>query len=196
MAKILDRDNELRLVREAQSGQAASFGRLYDAYVRRIYDFIYYKTLHRDTAEDIASEVFMKAWKNINQFAGGSFGAWLYRISRNAVIDYYRRQRETLDIEDCWDLADSDDWWQRLDDGIRLGSIRQAMAGLAAEEREIIIMRLWLDLPFKEIASQLGKQEGAIKMAFGRALVRIRKQVPLAAILLFPSLIRLCKTLS
>ncbi len=190
MANILESTTELDLVRAAQGGNSSAFGSLYDAYIRKIYDFIYYKTLHRDTAEDIASEVFMKAWKNIARFENGSFAAWLYAIARNAVTDYYRRHKNLIDIEDCWDLTKDSDPIQELDDNLQIGAIREAMRELKSRDREIIMMRLWLDLPFKEIAERLGLQEGAVKMAFSRAITCLKSKVPLLTLIaIWPSLL-------
>jgi len=191
MADILDRQAEIDLVRRAQTGEAAAFGLLYDAHIRKIYDFIYYKTLHKDTAEDLTSEVFTKVWKNIGQFKEGSFSAWLYKVARNSVIDHYRRHKETMDIEDCWDLAVKDDFWDHLDERLKVEDLRRAMADLKGPDRELIIMRLWQDMSFKEIAAQLGKQEGAVKMAFGRAIVRLQDKVSLALIILGPEIIKI-----
>lgn len=189
MSKILEPNHELDLIRAAKNGSQSAFGQLYDAYVKKIYDFIYYKTMNRDNAEDITSEVFMKAWKNISQFQGDSLAAWLYSISRNAVIDYYRRQKTTTDIEDCWDLSSDSDLLDKTDQSLRMEVIRQALKELSPREREIIIMRLWLDLSFKEISERLEKQEGAVKMAFKRSLIKLKSKVPLAIFLIWPSLI-------
>lgn len=145
--------------------------------------------MNRDNAEDITSEVFMKAWKNISQFQGDSLAAWLYSISRNAVIDHYRRQKTTTDIEDCWDLSGDSDLLDKTDQSLRMEVIRQALKELSPREREIIIMRLWLDLSFKEISERLEKQEGAVKMAFKRSLIKLKSKVPLAIFLIWPSLI-------
>jgi len=189
----LDLQTEISLLNQAQAGDAQAFGVLYDAYIKKIYDFIYYKTFHRDTAEDITSQTFLKAWKNIRQFKEGSFSAWLYSIARNSVTDHYRSFRETSNIEDCWDLSDREDWESLLDNDLKLESIKQAMAGLKSADRELIVMRLWLDLSFKEISEQLGKSEGAVKMSFGRAITRLKTQVPLALIILFPAFLNIWK---
>ena len=189
MAIILDPNLELELLQKAQNQDADAFGRLYDAYIKKIYAFIYYKTLDQETAEDISSLVFMKAWKNINQFKQGSFAAWLYTIARHAVTDHYRRQTKTVDIEDCWDLADDTDLINETDKAMRLADIKKALAKLKSREREIIIMRLWLDLPFQEIAQRLEQKEGAVKMAFSRALSRLKNEVPLHLLILAPLII-------
>ena len=189
MSKILESNYELDLICAAKNGNQSAFGQLYDVYVKKIYDFIYYKTMHRDSAEDITSEVFMKAWKNISQFQGDSLAAWLYSISRNAVIDHYRRQKTTIDIEDCWDLSSESNLLDKTDQSLKMAVIRGALKELSPKEREIIIMRLWLDLSFKEISERLEKQEGAIKMAFKRALVKLKSKVPLAIFMAWPSLL-------
>lgn len=189
----LDPQNEIRLIRQAQAGDAPAFGILYDSYIKKIYNFIYYKTFNKELAEDITSQAFLKAWKNIRQFKEGSFQAWLYSIARNAVTDHYRSCHETLNIDDCWDLSERPDWESLLDNNLKLESIKKAMSELKPAERELIMMRLWLDLSFKEIAEQLGKSEGAVKMSFGRTIVRLKSQVPLALIILFPALINIWK---
>jgi RNA polymerase sigma-70 factor (ECF subfamily) len=144
-------------------------------------------------AEDICSEVFMKAWKNINQFSGGSFSAWLYAIARNAVSDHYRRTVEISDIDDCWDLSDGEDFIGLIDSNLKIEKIKKAMFDLKVQERELLIMRLWLDLSFKEIADQLNKTEGAVKMSFGRALIALKNKIPLAIFILWPELIKIWK---
>lgn len=180
----------------AQNGNSEAFGKLYDIYIKSIYDFVYYKTFNKETAEDITSLVFMKAWKNIAQFREESFVAWLYSIARNAVIDHYRRNRENLDIEDFWDIADQKDMLSQVDIDLKIGDIKKAMQSLSTTEREILIMRFWLDLSFKEIAERLNKNEGAVKMALSRTLNNLRSTIPLALIILAPGIINICKKMN
>lgn len=196
MANILDTTQVAVLVIAAKTGNADAFGSLYDGYVRKIYDFIYYKTLNQELAEDITSTVFIKAWQHINQFREGSFAAWLYTIARNAVSDHYRRERDHLDIDDCWDLADQSDFLANIDQGLKLEKVRSSLSGLKPEEREILMMRFWLELSFQEIAEHLGKKEGAVKMSCGRALKSLKDKMPLAIFILLPGIINICKKMS
>lgn len=196
MAIISPKQTSTLLMRTAQAGDADAFGRLYDLYVHKIYDFIYYKTLNKEVAEDITSTVFMKAWKNIAQFKSDSAAAWLYSIARHAVIDYYRQDRQLIDIEDCWDLASETDFLSQIDSGLKIESIKIAMKSLKSQDREIIIMRFWLGLSFKEIAERLDKKEGAIKMALSRSLRDIRLKVPLALLILGPVIINIWKKIN
>jgi len=194
MAIISPPQSDLDLLQQAKTGDSVAFGKLYDIYIKPIYDFIFYKTLIKETAEDITSIVFTKAWQKIGQFKGESVAAWLYAISRNAVADYYRREKNNLNIEDFWDLANTDNFLEKVDLGLAFGEIKKAMQNLSAREREIIIMRFWLDMSFKEIAISLEKQEGAVKMALYRSLQSIKNKIPLALIILGPNIINICQS--
>ncbi len=196
MAINIQEKDDFDLVLEAQAGNSESFGKLYDIYIKKIYDFVYFKTLNKDVAEDIISLTFLKAWNKINQFKNGSFAAWLYMIARNSIIDHYRQNKTTINIEDCWDIADKNDFLGQVDENLNVEIIREAMKNLKTQDREIIIMRFWLDLSFKEIAERLDKSEGAIKMTLGRSLKILKTQVPLAIIILWPGIINLCKKLN
>ena len=196
MAKIFIKQEEPRIIKRAQAGNSDAFGELYDFYIKKIYDFIYYKTLNKDNAEDLTSITFTKAWKNIFQFSNGSFSAWLYMIARNTVTDYYRGQKETTNIEDCWDLNDGEDFLSRIDNNLKIESIKKALSELKSDERELVIMRLWLDLTFKEIAERCAKNEGAVKMSYSRVILKLRDKIPLAILILWPEIINICKKIS
>lgn len=182
---------ESELVKQAQAGSNDAFSRLYDSYIRKIYDFVYFKTLNKETAEDIVSSVFLKAWQNIKKYKENSFSAWIYTIARNTVIDYYRSQKNHKDIDDCWDLASDEDFIARVDGNLKLEKIKEAMSDLKSLERDIIIMRFWLDMPFNEIALKLEKSEGAIKMSLARALKKIKGDVLLLTLMMSPQIINL-----
>lgn len=191
-----DSNTDLSLAHLAQNGDSEAFGKLYDIYIKNIYGFVYYKTMNKEVAEDITSSVFMKAWKNIKQFREESFAAWLYAIARHAVIDHYRKSKENINIEDCWDLADKKDFLEQIDTDLQISDIKEAMKSLSGTEREVIIMRFWLELSFKDIAERLNKNEGAVKMSLSRALNNLRDKIPLALIILGPGIINICKRMN
>ncbi len=179
------------LVNAAKQGDAEAFGRLYDGHIKPIYDFIFYKTLNKEIAEDITSTVFMKAWKNIAQCQSESFSAWLYAIARRTVSDYYRQKKDNIDIDDCWDLADPENMFAKIENNLQIGAVKEELKKLKNQDREIIIMRFWLGLSFREIAEYLDKNEGAVKMSLSRALKEIRMRIPLALIILAPVIIKI-----
>lgn len=174
-------DNQL--VALAQKGDSDAFAKLYDLYIEKIYKFVYYKTLNKEVAEDIVSTVFLKSWSAITSYKRDNFSAWLYTIARNTVTDYYRQRKDHRDIDDCWDLATCDDFETRIDNHLKMEVVGEALGQLKSIERDIIIMRFWLEIPFAEIAIKLDKSEGAIKMCLARALKKVRKEVLLLIIL-------------
>jgi len=180
-------NDDHKLIERCQAGDTEAFGLLYDANVRRVYDFIYYRTHHRETAEDLTSDVFLKVFAKLADFDArkGTFTAWIYRIARNRVIDHYRASKGTEDIEDVWDLlASGDDPARDADAAERLREVERLMADLPAAQREVVIMRVWDGLSYAEIAEAIGKSEAACKMSFSRGVAALRKNAPLAAMML------------
>jgi RNA polymerase sigma-70 factor (ECF subfamily) len=178
--------NEKELIEKCQSGDTQAFGNLYDHYVRTIYNFVYYKTLHKETAEDLTSQTFFKALKNIRSVdTSRSILSWLYKIAHNSVLDHYRTKRHTEDIDDLYDLSLEEDVVGALDDAKDAERIKKYLEKLTPIERDIIIMRVWQELPYKEISDIIGKSEANSKMIFSRSMKKLRALLPLALFLLF-----------
>ena len=186
---MLDRVSELKLALLAKNGDQAAFGALYNEYIRKIYDFIYFKTLNKETAEDLTSQVFLKVLKHISNFKSDNFSAWLYTIARNTVIDHYRSDKNYKNIEDCWDLADDGDLVAETDTELLMSKVRVAMKKISVSDRELLTMRLWSDMTFKEIALNLQKKEPAVKMAFSRAIQKLRGEISPLLLLIIYSLL-------
>lgn len=176
-------------VTAASQGDRQAFGRLYDAYVQDIYNFIYYKTHHVETAQDLTSQTFMKALRSMGRFDAqrAAFRTWLYSIARNAVIDHYRRARPTSNIEDAFDIASDADIERDAHVAQLMQKVQPLLAGLSAEQREIVLLRLWQGKSYREIADIIGKTEGACKVMFSRTMRHLQKAMP-SLTLLFISL--------
>lgn len=180
---IVEEINDRKIVESCQKGGLDEFGKLYDKYVKKIYDFIYYKSYHKETAEDLTSQTFIKALDNIKTFRSdkGSFASWLYRIARNNVIDYYRKkERGNVDIYDFWGLASEENIAYDIDVKEKLGQVESYLKKLNGEQREIVIMKIWNGLSYKEISGVIGKSEASCKMTFSRTMAKLRKEIPLA----------------
>ncbi|MFH1522205.1 MAG: RNA polymerase sigma factor [Patescibacteria group bacterium] len=181
----MERD-EFKIINNCRKGNLKEFGKLYDNYIDKIYNFIYYKTFHKETAEDLVSQTFFKALEKINKYSPeiGSFSSWLYQIARNTVIDYYRTKKETNNIEDIWDLKDNTDL--ERDEGVKqkLEDVQKYLSALNKEQREIVIMRVWDELSYKEIAEITGKSEASLKMTFSRTINKLRQEMPLEILIL------------
>lgn len=170
--------NEKELIERSQQGDSEAFGLIYDRHVRTIYDFIYYKTRHKETAEDLASQTFFKALKNISSVdSDRAILSWLYKIAHNSVLDHYRTTRHQDDIDDCYDLSDDTDTISDLDDAEDVKRVKQYLHTLTPLERDIVIMRVWQELSYKEISEMVGKTEANCKMIFSRTLKKLRNTI-------------------
>ena len=179
------------LIAKVAEGDRDALATLYERYVRRLYTYVYYRTHHRETAEDIVSEVFLRALEHISSFdpARGNVSAWFHGIAHNLIIDHFRRLKPTQAIEDVWDLSSDTNVPRDADTALQVEKVREALKTLTPEQREMMILRLWDGYPFAEIAALTGKSEAACKMAFGRALKKIRSILLL--LLILPSLLHL-----
>ncbi len=186
-------EKEIKIIQSCQAGDTAEFGKLYDKYIKKIYDFIYYKTHHKQTAEDLTSEAFFKALRSIERFKtdAGTFQAWLYQIARNTVIDHYRTHKSTNDIEDAWDIGTTEDYQRDIDNKQLLEEVQQYLHELTSEQRDIIVMRIWDELSYSEIAEALDKSEASCRVMFSRTINKLRQEkAGLLLLLLLSSFVR------
>lgn len=178
----MESELEQSILRDCQEGHLDRFTQIYDYYVERIFRFIYYKTLHKQTAEDLTSETFFKALRSIKMFRPThKFSTWLYTIAGNLVIDHFRSHKQTKDIEDVWDLATEDPTLEQIDTEININEIKKHLEKLPAAQREIVMLRVWEEMSYKQISEILGKSEEACKTAFSRAVSTLRTSMPLTA---------------
>ena len=169
--------DERRLVEQAKAGDAEAFGHLYDACVDRVYRFIFFRVSDVPTAEDLTSQVFLKAWQNLGRYRpNGPILAWLYAIARNTVIDHYRTFKQTVSLDEAAPIAAQDD---KLDELVEfqseMGSLQESLKYLTEEQQEVLILKFISDFDTDQIARRMGKSEGAIRALQMRALQALAK---------------------
>ena len=173
--------DERQLVLQAQDGDAEAFGRIYDGYVERIYRFVFFRVDDQQTAEDITSQVFLKAWSNLNrfEFTRTPYIAWLYTIAHNTVIDHYRTRKVTTALDDVQlsqpDAAEAVE--NQIDLTVEMKTIKMAMQSLTDDQQQVLHLRFIAGMSNTEIAQQLGKREGAIRALQMRGLQALAKQL-------------------
>jgi len=165
------------LVEGAIGGDADAFGRLYDMYVDRVYRHVYYRVGSIEDAEDLTQQVFLKAWQAIGRYKKTSspFLAWLMRISHNLVIDFYRSKKDKayLDFEIASrDSHSSPETVAEME--FDQQRVRRAILRLPADQQQVVLMSFIEGFPYAEIASALGKSEGAVRVIQHRALKKMR----------------------
>lgn len=171
--------DELTLVRLSQQGDQEMFARLYDAYVERIYRYVYFRVADDMLAEDITSQVFLKVWEKLNSYQAGQspFMAWIYRIAHNAVIDYYRTKKVSISLDEVRpvELSHTDEVDEKLDSQIQSQELRNALQELTDEQQQVLVLKFVGGLSTTEIAHQLGKQQGAVRALQMRGLQGLAK---------------------
>jgi RNA polymerase sigma-70 factor, ECF subfamily len=172
-------------VRLAQEGSAHAFALLYDRYVDQVFGFVYHRVGHRQTAEDIVSDVFLRALRRIESFSwqGVDFGAWLITIARNRCHDHFKSARFRLDasVAEVFDSPVKDpemDPENRAVRGELAEQIHAALRELKDEQAEVLYLRFIQHLNVTETAAVMGKTDGAIKALQYRALKSLAKVIP------------------
>ena len=175
-------EEDRNLALRAGKGDAAAFGALYDRYVEAVYRYVFYRVRNDADAEDLVSDVFMRALRAIPRYEPRvAFLAWLYRIARNAVIDRARRSHTQISFEDALahpgvdQVVEPDATILALSDK---EAVRGALAKLTPLQQEVIVLRFVEGYSTHEIADLVGKREGTVRGIQFRALEALRALIP------------------
>lgn len=170
------------LLERAIQGEQEAFGQLYELYVGRIFNYIYYRTGNIYDAEDLTERVFVRALHHIGRYnqRGLPFSAWLYRIAHNLVANWHRDNSRRKEIP--------------LDDGLLTGHasgfpehevmqaeeqdrLLKAIRCLPGERQQLLILKFVDHLSNAEIGQIMGRTEGAIKSLYHRTLLAVRDEL-------------------
>jgi RNA polymerase sigma-70 factor, ECF subfamily len=166
--------DERRLVEVAQL-DPRRFGELYELHFARVYAYVSRRLGDRHVAEDVTSEVFQHALANLKKFEwrGAPFGAWLMRIASNAVADRWRRHSR----ENATSLLDDPASGEPSPEEVEMrAQLFRLVRELPAEQRRVIEMRFAEEKSIREIATALGRTEGAVKQLQFRGMQALREQ--------------------
>ena len=171
--------DEAALVAAAQATPSA-FDTLYHLYVTRVYRYLRAHTASDDDAADLTQQVFLRALDALPSYRsrGVPFGAWLFRIARHAAIDARRRQRGAL----AWDTlpealqpASEQDPEGLVLQREALSRLRDLLAALDPDKRELLALRFAAQLSAPEIAVVVGKSAAAVKKQLTRTLQSLKE---------------------
>jgi RNA polymerase sigma-70 factor (ECF subfamily) len=175
------KEDELLLIREAAT-DAEAFGQLYERHVRKIYNYIYYRTGNHHEAEDLTARVFQRALKHVVNFKdqGVPFSAWLYRIAHNLVANWHRdrSRRPVVPLEDHLLVRGSGTHPEAEAIAEEERSLLlMAVQILPPERQQLLILKFVERLPNAEIGAIMGRTEGAIKSLYHRTLNALRAEL-------------------
>ncbi|MBI4497981.1 MAG: sigma-70 family RNA polymerase sigma factor [Chloroflexi bacterium] len=177
-SRVLPDAEAAALVERAVGGDRESFGRLYDAYVDRIYRHIYYRVGNPTEAEDLTAQVFLNAWKAIGRYRqmGRPFVVWLLSIANNQVIDFYRAQKDRTYLDDPGvTISDGIDPEEIAERDYTTQELQEAIQKLKPDQRRVLVLRFIDGLDYADIAAIMQKKEGAVRVIQHRALLALRK---------------------
>lgn len=170
--------NEQDILRRAQQGDSEAFRVLVETYQVQVYRLAL-RMCGESTADDVAQEAFLAAWRALPEFRGTCrFATWLYRLTTNAGIDYLRREKRHGHTDDITELELPDDRPTPQDCAEQAETrraVRRALSRLSAEHREVLLLRYMQELEYTEIAAALEVSEGTVKSRISRAKARLRE---------------------
>jgi RNA polymerase sigma-70 factor (ECF subfamily) len=177
---LLEFNDEKALALAAQGDQEA-FGVLYERYVGRIYNYIYYRTGNQHDAEDLTARVFVRALRHIENYTdrGLPFSAWLYRIAHNLVANWHRdnsRRREVPLEEIILVRFSSEHPEVSLMQNEDREGLLQIIRRLPPERQQLLILKFVEHLSNAEIGQIMGRTEGAVKSLYHRTLLTLRDE--------------------
>lgn len=188
---LLDQADEDLMVMY-QQGEVRAFEILLGRHRKSVYNFILRFVGDKETAEDLLQETFMRVIKGADAYKRqAKFTTWLYTIARNLCVDQTRRRKHRRHASLDAPMDTSDDSGSLMDviAGSEMASDRKsvnkelfatmqrAIAGLSEEQREVFLMREFLDLPFKQIAEVVGVPENTVKSRMRYALEKLRLEL-------------------
>lgn len=180
MAEIPD---DLALSLAAQ-GDTDAFSVLYERYVSKIYNYIFYRTGNSFDAEDLTARVFFRAFGHIGTYRniGVPFSAWLYRIAHNLVANWHRdnSRRHEVPLEDHTIIHDHTEHPEAaIESNQERERLLTAIRKLSSERQQLIILKYVERLSNSEISIIMGRSEGAIKSLYHRTVMVLRNEIGL-----------------
>lgn len=166
---------------QASTGDDEAFGMLYERYVGKIYNYVYYRTGNQHDAEDLTARVFYRAMRHIQgyQDRGLPFSAWLYRIAHNLVANWHRdnSRKKEITLDETFAV-------RRLAEHPEAAVLKNEeqdtlltlIRTLSDDRQQLLILKFVERLPNAEIGEIMGRTEGAIKSLYHRTLLALRQE--------------------
>ena len=178
-------DGDALLVERCLSGEEAAWEDLVKVHTKRVYSICYRFTGSDGPAQDLTQEVFLRVFRTLKSFRSGegSFGVWLARLTRNLLIDHYRRnrlERASDSLDDQLPMLEARSAADSRADGLLAGReaselLQAALQKLSPELRETVILRDIEELDYREIAQALGVPEGTVKSRLNRGRAELAR---------------------
>lgn len=168
----------IALVDRARGGDAEAFGQLYDRFQPEIVHYLAHRTGDGEVAQDLAQQVFVKAWQAIPRYEhrGTPFRAWLYRMAHNQMVDHFRARRPTVDLEHV-ELSEDPEAESIVITQELHAHLRVALERLSEDHRQVLVLRFLMEKSAREIGEIMGRKEVTVRGLQMRALQALRREI-------------------
>lgn len=175
---------ETRWLKKLNKRDEEAFSQCYDFYAPKLYRHAFYRLGSKELAEDIVSDVFIKTWEFLTDPTNRitNLKAFLYRVTNNLIIDYYRtKEKESVLLDELPEIqfADNGRSTEKIDIKLELEAVLKNLKKLKPEVRNILIWRYIDQLSIGEIGEISGKNKNAIYVAIHRGLKELKKLINL-----------------
>jgi RNA polymerase sigma-70 factor, ECF subfamily len=173
---------EEEVLRRASQGDSDAFGLLYERYIDRIFNYVYYRTGNVHDAEDLTARVFQRAMNHIHNYIdrGVPFSAWLYRIAHNLVANWHRdrSRKQEIPLSDAPILqARGEHPETNLVRTEEQDGLLRVIRSLPPDRQHLLILKFVENMSNAEIGQIMGRSEGAVKSLYHRTLMALRDQI-------------------
>jgi RNA polymerase sigma-70 factor, ECF subfamily len=167
------------LVARACQGDDRAYGKIFRLCYSDIYDYIIRRVGNRTDAEDLTMQVFAQGLKAMSSYEerGHSVKAWLYRIAHNTVVDHFRSQRVSLELDDVPEIADVHDIESEVSTREDLQDLYREITKLPVAQCEVLILRFVEDRSVAETAMILGKKEVTVRALQFKGIRNLRERM-------------------
>ena len=169
-------DSLNHIIESCKKGDSQGFSQLIDMYSGRCYGYYYRLTGNRDLSDELLSELFVKLVEKIKSYNGGSFESWLFKIASNIFHDYLRaKQRRKKLIDTKKELLEAEITEEKTSGNEQIDKLQINLKKLDPETVELIMLRFYSQLSFKEIAELRSEPIGTTLAKLHRGVKKLRK---------------------
>ncbi|MDN3651753.1 RNA polymerase sigma factor [Thalassotalea ponticola] len=170
--------SEKSLIKLAQRGNKSAWMKLIGQYEKQVYNYALRMVGNRDDALDLMQDIFISVFRNLTTFRGDSqFKTWLYRIAHYRCVEFYRRHKPTLSLDESPPMVDDSNQFCPLTDAEQQSQAKRltiAMQTLSVNQRVVIELKFFHHFTFEEIATQIGVSSNTVKSRLYAALDKLK----------------------
>jgi RNA polymerase sigma-70 factor (ECF subfamily) len=171
-----DNQRLIQIISDCKRGSEDGYSQIVELYATRLYGYFYRLSGNAETSNDLLSEVFVRLVEKIGTYNSGIFDLWLFKIATNIFYDHLRRQQRQKKILDGHrQMLENEMAEGRQSDDGAIDMLQGSLGRLDEQTRELIVLRYYSDLSFKEIARMQNEPLGTVLSKVHRGLVKLRE---------------------